>query len=78
MSEWVKCSERMPAYGDVVLVSGGQYLTNHVFAAVLEKTDKDGHWWRFANGGKEFDEQYKNPLFWMTLPDPPADGEKQV
>lgn len=68
MTEWIKCSDRMPGYGCVVLA----FWQNHRMfrgsqppPAVLLRGHKEWH----SPDDKE--EVYVDPTHWMPLPSPP-------
>ena len=62
MSEWIKCSERMPEKLDDVLVSDGDNVE-------VMWRDCDGFWdcWAPRNSNIDIDDV----THWMPLPEPP-------
>lgn len=71
MSEWIKCSERMPELGSTVLAYDGG-----VFEATLSekhgRIEWDPYWLPVFGcgccGGSD-----PEPTHWMPLPEPPKD-----
>ncbi|GHU78721.1 hypothetical protein AGMMS49992_29890 [Clostridia bacterium] len=66
MSKWIKCSDRMPKAGEVVLIVF-KYEPNDVQTAKWSNRYKD---WRGAYGGT-FTDKRDDALYWMELPEPP-------
>lgn len=77
MSGWIKCSDKLPAYNEKVLVCfvtvlGTQQLTtaelNHQKrCASPESTDYDDIWYVSVGWGHKI-----KPTHWQPLPAPPA------
>jgi hypothetical protein len=76
MTEWIKCSERLPKSDEIVLVFTRDRET---YVAIWNKIwrDSDRHDWNIrcdcvdAEGNSGFEVTH-----WMPLPDPPHDCEK--
>ncbi|HGM5304197.1 TPA: DUF551 domain-containing protein [Serratia marcescens] len=67
MSEWIKCSERMPELDKRVLLYFGSY-DGHIEDGCIGD-DGDGPYHYFFDG----DSLQQEPTHWMPLPEPPAD-----
>jgi hypothetical protein len=65
MSEWIKCSERLPGIEDHVLC---RWADGHHESAMLEEVD--GKLWHCLDDGEILIE---NPTHWQPLPPPPAE-----
>jgi hypothetical protein len=59
--EWIPVEERLPEYGEVVLVCG---VKGGVYTAML-KTDGWNGWWKMNTRN-----HWCEPLAWMPLPEP--------
>lgn len=67
MSEWIKCSERMPPFGAPVLVVGivGNTVQNNIY-------EWDGCTW--CDYRDDYGEHDKDVFtHWMPLPEPPTE-----
>lgn len=60
MSEWIKCSERLPKINECVIVYSED---DHEFAYLINRET-----WIEWHSGNELDVTH-----WMPLPDPPKD-----
>lgn len=67
MSEWVKCSERMPPHDVKVLLFFADY-DGHIEDGFISD-DGDGAYHYLFDG----DALGEMPTHWMPLPEPPAD-----
>lgn len=67
MSEWIKCSERMPELDKRVLLYFGSY-GGHIEDGCIGD-DGDGPYHYFFDG----DSLQQEPTHWMPLPEPPTD-----
>lgn len=76
MSEWIKCSERLPENGDLVICTGhifnkpenGQWVECSIF------DDDDFYAVGQSDEGEscaDFDIHMHPPTHWMPLPEPP-------
>lgn len=70
MSEWIKCSDRLPEYNTEVLVTAefdrpGDW--RHSIGA-LDSNMRDSAAWKWWVKGASW-----TPTHWMPLPEPPAD-----
>lgn len=77
MSEWIKCSERLPGNGDTVICSGfifdkpenGRWIEPAVF--------EDDDFYAITTDGNgeacaDFDINMHPPTHWMPMPEPPT------
>jgi hypothetical protein len=74
MSEWISVEDRLPAYGEPVLIVGNG-VTQHI-TYMLDGNDDEADW--FEPYYFEHDDELKvlaiKVLFWMPLPEPPKEG----
>ena len=63
---WIPVSERLPKYGERVLVFGGVTM----YVAYYDKNRYGGESWHKLNSKSH----YCNPTHWMPLPEPPKEG----
>ena len=63
---WIPVTERLPKYGERVLVFGGVTM----YVAYYDKNRYGGESWHKLNSKSH----YCNPTHWMPLPEPPKDG----
>ena len=75
MSEWIKCSDKLPPIGETVLCYKGSVFT----AWYIEKScpyEKKRKGWHidWAKGSYQFFKDF-DVTHWMPLPDKPNDGE---
>lgn len=65
MTEWIKCSERMPGHGLPVLVVGNDVVQKNIY-------EWDGSTWQDWRG--DYDECPESAFtHWMPLPEPPTE-----
>ncbi len=76
MSEWIKCSDRLPEEGDTYLVvveekTGLVIKSRHVDVASNYGDYIDDYWntWNYWKEGQEV-----HVTHWMPLPEPPEDN----
>ena len=62
---WIPVSERLPKYGERVLVFGGVTM----YVAYYDKNRYGGESWHKLNSKSH----YCNPTHWMPLPEPPKE-----
>ena len=65
MPRWIPVSERLPKYGERVLVFGGVTM----YVAYYDKNRYGGESWHKLNSKSH----YCNPTYWMPLPQPPKE-----
>ena len=65
---WISVTERLPKYGERVLVFGGFTM----YVAYYDRNRYGGESWHKLNSKSH----YCNPTHWMPLPDPPKEEEK--
>ena len=63
--EWIPVKERLPKYGERVLVFGGVTM----YVAYYDKNRYGGESWHKLNSKSH----YCNPTHWMPLPEPPRE-----
>lgn len=63
---WIPVTERLPKYGERVLVFGGVTM----YVAYYDKNRYGGESWHKLNSKSH----YCNPTHWMPLPTPPKEG----
>lgn len=63
--KWVPVTERLPEYGERVLVFGGVTM----YVAYYDKNRYGGESWHKLNSKSH----YCNPTHWMPLPEPPKE-----
>jgi Protein of unknown function (DUF551) len=61
LSEWIKCSDRLPEHDDFVL-----FWDNGFYIGWLKRTDRNS---KFVWLDEEW--THHNPTHWMPLPSPP-------
>ena len=74
MSEWIKCSERMPPEHVGVLVTDGYLVTAAEWGPIKYKDGRVVPWWDghcFSGHEWEFDFSNTSITHWMPLPSPP-------
>jgi len=64
-SRWIPVTERLPKYGERVLVFGGVTM----YVAYFDKNRYGGESWHKLNSKSH----YCNPSHWMPLPTPPKE-----
>lgn len=62
---WIPVTERLPEYGERVLVFGGVTM----YVAYYDKNRYGGESWHKLNSKSH----YCNPTHWMPLPEPPKE-----
>ena len=62
---WIPVTERLPKYGEHVLVFGGVTM----YVAYYDKNRYGGERWHKLNSKSH----YCNPTHWMPLPEPPKE-----
>ena len=66
--DWIPVTERLPKYGERVLVFGGVTM----YVAYYDKNRFGGESWHKLNSKSH----YCNPTHWMPLPEPPKEEEE--
>lgn len=61
VQEWIPVTERLPAYGEIVLAFGKRHATSGMFRGTTSKPN----WWHWKGN------MYKEVSHWMPLPEPP-------
>lgn len=65
---WIPCSERLPAYGEDVLITTDGYCS---IGHILQENDEKQYCWFFSGWYHEPNEV----AAWMSLPEPYKEGE---
>jgi hypothetical protein len=65
LPRWIPVTERLPKYGERVLVFGGVTM----YVAYYDKNRYGGESWHKLNSKSH----YCNPTHWMPLPQPPKE-----
>ena len=76
MSEWIKCSERMPEDGDIVICVGFVFNKPENGQWVQPCIPEDGTFYAICSDSDgefcaDFDIEMHPPTHWMPLPEPP-------
>lgn len=71
MSEWIKCSERVPTSWTAVLAWGYHAESNHHRMMIAWRSDDEEHWKTGVYEGMCDDEVRLRVSHWMPLPSPP-------
>ena len=71
MSDWIKCSDRLPEHDAQVLVYRGDSIGD-IFLAECLILD-GGHKRRWLYGGTEYFAGHDNITHWTPLPNPPTE-----
>lgn len=66
---WISVDERLPKYGERVLVFGGVTM----YVAYYDKNRYDGESWHKLNSKSH----YCNPTHWRPLPEPPKEDKPE-
>lgn len=61
-SKWIPVTERLPAYGEIVLAFGKYHATSGMFRGTSQTKP---NWWHWRGN------MYKEVSHWMPLPEPP-------
>ena len=65
MSEWISVKDRLPEFGEKVLITD---VSGDVLVYSLEQTCSGECWWE-----DEYWNWYNDVTHWMPLPEPPKD-----